>query len=406
MVSFGDERKACITFDPAAFVVLHKDPRRIVVLFKQGSCRIVFASLRAPHRGTDPAELQEWWESTESLLYRASRGSLLIIGADCNAKLGSVESKWVGNAGAEEQDLAGDCLHSCLGKCEIWAPSTWPGVHQGAHWTFAQRRNGTVTRADYVLLPLAWQNSLVASWTDPSIVAANLVIDHVAAIVNVDAKLFCEHVPTRAKHTRIDVAALSKPENRHRLEEVFKTIPRPHWNVSAHAHVAIVTKHLQEGLQAAFPLEAKRPIHPYLSQTAWELQQQVAWLRKRCVKTRTAMRRSVLAGVFYAWRDGPPPDMPSSAWLREAQVAEALYGFRLALSAKALRSRCKRDRALYIESLADEIQNSPSTAYTAANKLLNRRRKKPFAPEVLPAINGWKVLSNASGYHAAMARTL
>ena len=306
LVSFGDERKACITFDPAAFVVLHKDPRRIVVLFKQGSCRIVFASLHAPHRGTDPAELQEWWESTESLLYRASRGSLLIIGADCNAKLGSVESKWVGNAGAEEQDLAGDCLHSCLGKCEIWAPSTWPGVHQGAHWTFAQRRNGTVTRADYVLLPLAWQSSLVASWTDPSIVAANLVIDHVAAIVNVDAKLFCEHVPARAKRARIDVAALSKPENRHRLEEVFKTIPRPHWNVSAHAHVAIVTKHLQEGLQAAFPLEAKRPMHPYLSQTAWELQQQVAWLSKRCVKTRTAMRRSILAGVFYAWRDVRP----------------------------------------------------------------------------------------------------
>ena len=42
------------------------------------------------------------------------------------------------------------------------------------------------------------------------------------------------------------------------------------------------------------------------------------------------MARQTLLAVFQAWRD---PDMSaspvSSAWLREAQVAEALYGFRL-----------------------------------------------------------------------------
>ena len=386
LVSFGDKNKASITFDPTAFVVLHKDPRRIVVLFKQGSCRITFASLHAPHRGTDPDEIRAWWQCTESLLFRASRGGLLVVGADCNASLGSVESQYVGSAGAEEQDLAGDCLHSCLNKWEVWAPATWRGVQSGPHWTFAQRRNGALTRADFVLLPVQWQCSQVRTWTDPSIVAANLVIDHVAAIAQVDARIFCTSATIKSRACRIDVAAVVKPENRARIEGVVRSAPRPGWTVSAHAHVAIVTKHLQDSLREAFPVATKRPLHPYLTQETWELQQQVAWLRKRCVKTRSGIQRSMLAGVFYAWRDGAHVEQPSSAWLREAQVAEALYGFRLALMAKALRNRCKKDRVAYIESLADEIELNPAGAYTAASKLLNRCRKKPFAPAVLPTI--------------------
>ena len=101
IVSF--ERGASgVTFAEGAFVVLHQDPRRIIVLYKCGSCSIVFASLHAPHRGTDPAQLSEWWAATEDILHKLARGRPLVIGADCNASVGSVESAFVSTCGAEE----------------------------------------------------------------------------------------------------------------------------------------------------------------------------------------------------------------------------------------------------------------------------------------------------------------
>ena len=68
------------------------------------------------------------------------------------------------------------------------------------------------------------------------------------------------------------------------------------------------------------------------------------------------------------------------------QVADALYGFRLGFLAKALKHRCKRDKAAYVSGLADEVQARPAQAFGAVNALLCRRRKKPFAPAVLPSV--------------------
>ena len=68
------------------------------------------------------------------------------------------------------------------------------------------------------------------------------------------------------------------------------------------------------------------------------------------------------------------------------QVSSALYGFRLGCFAKALKSRCKSDKAAYISSLADSVQMESNQAFAAVNALLCRRRKKPFAPAVLPSV--------------------
>ena len=379
--------KTSVRFEQSAFVVLHRDPRRLVMLFKQGGFQLVFAALHAPHRGADPDAIKSWWGTTEAILFRASRGRLLLVGADCNASLGSVESASVSSAGAEIQDLPGECLHALMGKCGLWAPATWSDVHSGPHWTFMQRRNGALCRPDFVLIPFEWKQGVIASWTDASIVAANAVIDHIAAVIQVDLRTSCRVARAGDPKGRIDTAALCDPQNKARLEGILAGAPRPTWNVTAHAHAAIVTEYLQTNLQAAFPLQRKKPLHPYLSDTAWALQQQVAWLRRRCARVRSGLRNLTLAGVFYAWRDGPQSQSASSAWLRDAQVAEALYGFRLSCFAKALRARCKRDRVTYLESLADDVQANRVGSYAAVNRLLSRRRKKPYAPTVLPAVN-------------------
>ena len=386
LITFHEHSKPAVVFDPANFVVLFKDPRRIGVLFKQGDCQIVFVSLHAPHRGSPHDELQDWWQQTELILFQASRGKLLVVGADCNAAVGSVTSAHVGQEAAEEQDFPGDMLHTLCHKCELWLPATFSYVQHGPSWTFAQRRNGALTRADYVLFPISWSSGKIQTWTDASVTAGNMVLDHVAAVADVQIQIACKSRSSCRSQANIDTAAISNPANRAQLESILRAAPRPSWDVNAHAHVATVTRYLQESLSEAFPRGARKPLHPYLSPEAWELQQQVAWLRRKLARVKSMSRQQVLLAVFAAWKAMESVQASASGWLREVQVAEALYGFRLGLLSKALRLRCKRDRAVYLENLADDIEANNSAATEAVQRLMARRRRKPFAPDVLPAV--------------------
>ena len=250
-----------------------------------------------------------------------------------------------------------------------------------------QRRNGALARPDFVLLPIEWADGLVSTWTDPDIVAANIVIDHVATVAEVKLVLRCSAPGGGRRRKSFSVSAISHPANKGIVQEIREAAPRPAWEVSAHVHVASITAYLQSRFAEAFPQEHQRPLRPYMSQDAWDMQKQVAWLRRKCVAVRTMLRRQTLAAVLQAWRGtGAAGAASSSAWLRDYQVADALYGFRLGLLAKVLRSRCKRDRAVYIAGLADAVQANQASSFQAVNRLLCRKRKKPFAPSVLPAV--------------------
>ena len=386
----GDPEGPEVRFALKDFIVLFRDPRRMAVLFKCGSSQIVFVTFHAPHRGTDPEVLSKWWTDTTRMVAKVSLGKDLVVGADCNASIGSVTSASVSDCGAEDQDEAGTLLHYFLTAQRLWAPATWASVQSGPTWTFAQRRNGALTRPDFVLLPEAWRHGRVAAWTAPSITAANLVLDHLATLADVRV-LVSNKAPKKPVRTaNIDVRSLTDPANREALHTILTQAPRPSWQTSAHAHVAQVTAYLQEALTQSFPRPRKTPLHPYLSDTAWELQQQVSWLRHKLANVKSMVHRQTLLGVLLAWRglgQGQPACAAgSSAWLRDAQFAEALYGFRLGALGRALRSRVTSDRIRYTEGLADDIQANTAGTFQAVNALLSRRRKKPFAPNVLPGI--------------------
>ena len=105
--------------------------------------------------------------------------------------------------------------------------------------------------------------------------------------------------------------------------------------------------------------QPKRPPHPYLFEEAWDLQKQVAWLRRRCALVRTGICRQTVAGVIYEWREGAQSGGLSSSWLRDAQVTGALYMVFVWVFLQV--------RSAYTERIADD------DAFAAADKLLCRR---------------------------------
>ena len=74
-----------------------------------------------------------------------------------------------------------------------------------------------------------------------------------------------------------------------------------------------------------------------------------------------------------------------SPWQKQANVAAALIGKCLGHLAGKLRVSCAADKAAYLERLAEQAsQGNCKAAYATARKILGHKRKKPFAPEVLP----------------------
>ena len=129
----------------------------------------------------------------------------------------------------------------------------------GPSWTFAQRRNGALTRPDFALLPMQWGSGKSATWTarDSS------------------GHYFCQHGPGPYSYRSLnqgtyqlfdlgsaeaarshDVRAIGDPANKDAFVRLLSEAPRPSWHTSVHEHVAIVTEYLQDSLANAFPTQA------------------------------------------------------------------------------------------------------------------------------------------------------
>ena len=376
-------------FCKEAFVTGHKDSRRLLMHFHSGPIKLCFASLHAPHRGTEHAKLAGWWEETLSILRHASAKAPIVVGGDFNASVGSLCCTKIGDVSPEEQDESGSYLKELLDICHCWLPSTWEHCHTGQSWTYVQKRNGLPTRPDFVGLPDCWGHAQVSSWVDPEIHVGQPYIDHLAAVVQVSATLQTSGGKVARSPVKVDMAALTAAESRPTLQAIIDAAPCIPWQASADAHAAALVGYLQSALPAAFPRPARRKRQAYLSDNTWALHTEVAALRRRCARLRAQVQQHLTAAAFRAWAGRNANilhEALSSPWAFQAEVQGHRQSTALRTLANQLKRACRADRAKYLSSLADEVQANSDRSYQALHRLLGLKNKKPFAPEVLPEV--------------------
>ena len=383
------EPARALTFERADFLVLHTDPRRLFVLFSKAEMTLLFVSAHAPHKGAEPHLIDSWWAETRRLLDKyAKRAPTLLLG-DFNAAVGSVCSAAVGVLNQDQQDLAGDHLHDLALEHSLWLPSTFEGVHEGPGGTYVQKRNGQESRLDYVCLPDAWSRSQISSWVDSTIHAGQPIIDHIAALVSVELLIPFKQPSLAGAALAFDTHALLTEAGKAELQRILSHAPRVDWAVGPDAHAAIVVDYLQRSLRASFPKPKIVRRHAYLTDETWALHQQVKCLRRRSAKLRAAIAFHSKAACFHAWcrslRDSVDQGA-DNAWFVQAREAADHLAQQLQDAAKRLRAGCKADRAAYLESLADKVQKGDADAPHALKRLLCVRKRKPFAPAVLPQL--------------------
>ena len=93
-----------------------------VVRFVAWALPLCVVVLHAPTGAAAPEEVEAWWANLRGEILKARGSSHVIVLADANAKLGSVCSPFVGDAHADEENLAGRCFHELLADISCFAP--------------------------------------------------------------------------------------------------------------------------------------------------------------------------------------------------------------------------------------------------------------------------------------------
>ena len=267
------------TLQVSRVTVLHTDPRRLLARINWGPVCFLVASLHGPHRVFERLHIQDWWLETHRLIKRFRKREYVLVGGDFNAAVGSQPTPHVGDLDPEPEDCAGEQMQVVAAEGDLFAPNTFATYHRGDSFTYYQKRSTCVLRTDYILLPTAWQVGSVESYTAPKIHAGHPSQDHVATCVDIDLTLVRPRARAEKGGRKIRASDVRDPANRDNIRDLLRSVPTVPWQTSSHAHAAIVTKHVQDGLQQILPRKASSPKHPYIRPITWQLQQTLARIR-------------------------------------------------------------------------------------------------------------------------------
>ena len=380
-----------IFFNDAQVVVVHRDPRRMIIRFQVKAWRLLIASLHAPHRGSEAHMISSWWKDTKQLLHKFANAAFVIIAGDVNASVGSFISSSVGPTAAEQEDLPGQNWHSILRSLDCWLPCTFEEYQDGETHTYFQKRNGQGCRPDMIGMPMTWHPGKIRAWVAPDIHVALAVQDHFATCVSLSIQLALPEQGKKPVRARLSPEALQDPRNAEAIDAALASLPQVPWEVSSHAHSAIVVGHLQQHLGAIVVDTGPRPRQPYITEETWQVQREVTWWRRSLQRLQQHVRTQWRAALFDIWKSavgGVHAVHPSQcSWFLRASLRELAHRYHISRESRKLRYQCRRDRDAYISALADKVAHNPSNeVFSALHKLLCHRRKRPYAPEPLPYV--------------------
>ena len=370
--------------------VLAADPRRLLVRILCKPMSFLLVALHGPHRAFERSHILIWWKETIGMIRHYLKNDVLIVAGDLNAALGSRPTAAVDTHAAETEDTAGECVQDLMEAFQLFCPSTFCQLHQGASFTYYQKKCDPVCRVDYILVPRDWQSSHVASSTLPCVHAGHAVQDHVAVCTHVEASLRAEAASLPWARGRIRAPHIMDSGCRAQIVQVLRTAPVVPWGVSTHAHAAIITEHVQRGLTRIQGKKTARPRHPHLSGDTWALQQLVARARHALHFRKARLEHHRLLACLQVWRSRTltfEQAFANHRWVRQVTFLQAIQVSHLDGLSRALKKSCRLDRDRYIEGLADAISSGPSDGvFAALHAILAHKRKKPYKLEPLPRL--------------------
>ena len=386
--SFAWMQERPVFLHQANFTVLHATPTSLIVKLSHQAFEATILVAHAPHRAHTEQMRSAWWTALLAKCASFDDGGAWIVLADANCRLGSLPSDSIGSWARDDEDLSGMYLHTLMERLRLFVPTTFEDHTSGPPGTVYMKRSSMLARGDYVGLPLDWKTQQVHAYTAPSVSSGHQVLDHIAVVAQARVEIPAQWSPAKLKRCSTDAHALLEPSNQSAVRHIIARIPAVPWTVSVHEHCAVLIKHLQQELSAAFIVQQKKFRADYFSTRTKSLHSMLrakrGKLRHRC----QALRWTRLRCAFLQWarkesRIGLASCL-TGAWLAELRLCIAMDAEQIGQLSRLLRSSCRADKLQKLEQLAADVGSvHPSDVQIACRKLLQPRKKRAAGHETV-----------------------
>ena len=364
-------------FQRDSFCIRHSEPRLLLVTGCLGDIRLVFVVAHALTSTHSDEEISAWWAHVDECLKRVPRGFCPVFLLHANARY-TMPCHNTSASAAEALNTNGECLQDL-------------SQSHGIHLSALQDADGNAVVSwvsptghrvclDFIGLPTAWGSQMRTENAPPTFVDQFAGIDHSPVFVEIHVDL---HLRVRPTHRLPDARFLRTPHSQQILRQLWETVPLVPWHVDVDSHLAVINRHLAQGLAQAFK-HTPRASHPALSAYSWHLLHEQRRTRRLLTRRKQYWQKEALALALYRWRHGSctPQTMASrhrvqQAWHRVQQTIQHLRECR-----RSLRAQSQLDKAEFTRAMFAAARDKAELPHLLRSIERTGRRYK--APPLLP----------------------
>lgn len=376
-----------VFFRPGDLLVLHAEPRELVVKY-QGALGTFFGvSAHAPHTAHDLSERQEWWERLTLHLERFQDQGDVVIMIDANATAPLSVNVHFGGLTSDKQDKNTGLIEDFVARMQTWAPSTFAECQRGPTFTWTHAATGQRSRLDYVLVPLSWKLAHIAAWVEPDLHAGHAGFDHERTAISVEWQ---QLVQPRRGRSGFDRDALRDPSNAHLVQQIWNSCPALEWDMTATEHAALLSGHLSRELHRRFPKRKYPKGGTSISDDTRVLHARITTLRRSLRNLSSREDMSFKHVCFQAWKQLVDREVTLDVdhrWFSLLALTKAKYARDLSLQSVRFRKQLLHDRRMFFERVANDAASAhPAEIFAALRPVLQPTKRSSAVGTTLPEL--------------------
>ena len=296
-------------FAPQHFVVVHHDPRCMLihVTTEWIDCWIVVG--HAPQSGVPLSERAKWWEHLSEFIAVCPSDARLFALLDANASPGPADQITVFNTlGGESSGTP--LLRNFLVDHALCLPCTSP-CHVGRHDTWTTPDGLKEHIIDFIVIPQACLQECSLSRVVDEFDLGNSHFDHSAVALQMHWQEQGHpenHLKTRLPG-KIDIQNLHEKHVRNALH-AYEVLP---WKADIDAQVHHFNNHLLGELRSQCPAKSSQPKKPCIDDATWNFRMQKLIARRGLRQISNRHRQELLRFCFKAWSQ-PQEANPTQFW--------------------------------------------------------------------------------------------
>ena len=386
-VPFAYRHGKPLYFEAQDFRVLAWSPRYLVMRCQRSDLKLLIVVCHAP-TASDPHRAS-WWKGFADRLLGIVKGDQVVILGDLNVRFVQQSEPHVGDLCWESGEAIPTHLLRLLQVLRLWVPSTYTACHHGLSHTWASPGHGSLSRIDYIVVPLEWPVQPASSVVLHEVDFGQAGVDHFAVQLDIEVKVW-GNTGTAPKKPRIDARQLKDPRSSQIVRDICDTAPVVPWNVDVHTHCDQLTRHLFSGLAAAFPVHRAVCRRVFFTETTWNFRQQRTALRRFIHKGLVWIFRFEVRWALDLWRNGGcfllrGLQLVAATIWRVKRISDAVADLRKLKP--LLRGSINKDRAIYLHEVAVAATRAPGkNIFERLRPLLGPPKRKQRTRQSLPAI--------------------